>query len=122
MKRDSGAAAVEFAFVVVLLFSILLAIVEGGTFFMVKSSVAAAARDGARIMAITNDQGEAREAAREAFPFGTLSNAEVTIMGECSEPLDRSESVTVEVHRSVSLTGILGNPILRATGEMRCGG
>lgn len=121
-RQDRGAAAVEFAFVFVLLATLIMVLVQGGILFMYQSSVSAAAREGARMMAITNETDKATLAARDAYPFGA-DELGVSISGSCPTPPDRS--VTVSVTTSATPTfgiGILGTPTLTGKGAMRCGG
>lgn len=126
MKRavatDEGAAAVEFAFVFVLLMTLILLILQGGVLFMHQASVSAAAREGARMYAITGETDAAIDAAEDAYPF-TSSSFSAVPGGSCSTPPDRSVEVTmtVTVQPSVFL-GIFDNPTLTGVGAMRCGG
>jgi Flp pilus assembly protein TadG len=118
---ESGAVVVEFAFVFVILATLILALAEFGAMFMYQSSVSAAAREGARIMAITNDTDKAAAAAQDAFPFGTLDA--VLIPSSCPEPQDRNVTVEVTVRvNDVALTGFFGSHTLTGVGAMRCGG
>src|SRR3954466_4357087 len=63
---ERGASAVEFAFIVPLLIMLVLGIIEFGHAFQVQGTLSAAAREGARAMALRNDQGQAKSAVRQA--------------------------------------------------------
>lgn len=119
---ERGAVAVEFAFVFVLMMGLFFTLVEGGIIFMHQASVSAAAREGARMLAITGEPGEpVDQAARDAYSFGALD--QITPVGTCSTPPDRSVVVEVEVLATPTFSlGIFGTPQLKGVGAMRCGG
>jgi len=123
---DHGAAAVEFALVAILLLMLVFGIAEFGRMWLLQSSLSAAARDGARTMAVKNDQDEAEAAAEAVFTSGggptTISITPAT--GDC----DSGGSATVTLtYDAAFMTGFF-NPIfgesvtLRGEGVMRCGG
>lgn len=125
-NQDGGAAAVEFALVAMLLLMLVFGIAEFGRMWLLQSSLAAAARDGARTMAVENDQAEAVAAAQEVFIVdGEPTNVSITpATGEC----DGGGSATVTLtYEAAFMTGFF-NPIfgesvtLRGEGVMRCGG
>jgi Flp pilus assembly protein TadG len=124
--RDHGAAAVEFALVAVLLLTLVFGIAEFGRMWFLQSSLAAAARDGARTMAIKNDQTEAEAAAQAVFTAdgGPTSISITPATGDC----DSGGSATVTLtYDAAFMTGfftpILGESVtLRGEGVMRCGG
>jgi Flp pilus assembly protein TadG len=124
--KDLGAAAVEFALVAVLLLMLVFGIAEFGRMWLLQSSLAAAARDAARTMAVENDQAEAEAAAQTVFIVdGEPTNISITpATGEC----DNGGSATVTLtYDAAFMTGFF-NPIfgesvtLRGEGVMRCGG
>ena len=125
-SRERGAAAVEFALVAVLLLMLVFGVAEFGRMWLLQSSLAAAARDGARTMAVENDQAAAVAAAQEVFVVdGEPTNVSITpATGEC----DSGGSATVTLtYDAAFMTGFF-NPIfgesvtLRGEGVMRCGG
>lgn len=65
-RDDRGAAAVEFALVLIPLLVLLLGIIEFGYIFNQQLTVTNAAREGARVLAITRDAGDAVAAATSA--------------------------------------------------------
>jgi Flp pilus assembly protein TadG len=125
-NRDRGAAAVEFALVAIVLLLLVFGIAEFGRMWMLQSSLSAAARDGARTMAVTNDQDNATAAARAVFTAGggptTISITPAT--GEC----DSGGATTVTLtYDAAFMTGffapIFGESVtLTGEGVMRCGG
>ena len=56
LRDQRGASAVEFALIVPLLIVLVLGIAEFGRAFQVQGTLSAAAREGARAMALQNDQ------------------------------------------------------------------
>lgn len=121
-RHERGAAAVEFAFVFVLFTTLILLILQGGLLLLYQSSVSAAAREGARMMAISNEVDKATTAAEDAYMFGA-SGLSVTVSGTCPTPPDRSVTVSVVTQATPTFTwGLLGSPPLTGKGAMRCGG
>jgi len=124
--EDCGAAAVEFALVAMLLLMLVFGIAEFGRMWLLQSSLAAAARDAARTMAVENDQAEATAAAQAVFIVdGEPTNVSITpATGDC----DSGGSATVTLtYEAVFMTGffnpILGDSVtLSGEGVMRCGG
>ncbi|MCE0488190.1 TadE/TadG family type IV pilus assembly protein [Ornithinimicrobium sediminis] len=124
-SRERGAAAVEFALIALLLISMFFAIIEGSRLFYMQASLAAAARDGAREMAIHNDPTRAEAAVNNLFtPFGDVTGP--TISYNPSPPdCEPGESITVIATAEAGLlTGLFGGGAVSMTGvgEMRCGG
>lgn len=120
-ERQRGAAAVEFALVVPLLLSLLLGIVEFGYFLFLSASAAGAAREGARAMAITQDQAKAVSTAADSFNATTGQTASsVVAPPDC--PSGSSAVVSVS-YSYPTLTGFFGTQFTASgRGEMRCGG
>lgn len=122
-RSERGAAAVEFALILPVLILLLLGLMEYGRVYSVQISLSNAAREGARTMAIQNDAGKARTAARAAAPsiHPALTSANVSVNPAVC---DAGSTVTVTVHYTVPLiTGFFGpNLPLTGTGVMLCGG
>lgn len=129
-KPDRGAEMVEFAIIVPVLLMLVLGIIEFGFLLHEQATLAGAAREGAREMAIHNNVGDAQDAVIGAVdPLVVLTADNVTIAPATCSP---GESVTVTVsYAHDSLTGILafldgdsaGAAInLTGVGVMRCGG
>lgn len=117
---DSGAAAVEFAFVLVLLVSLLMGIIDFGRAFNAQLTLQHAVREGVRVLAITKDAGQAVDAtvaaAQSTVP---LADADVTTTA-CTAGEQTSVTAAHTFQFSTPLIGTSLN--LNATGVMRCGG
>ena len=120
-RRDRGAAAVEFALVVPVLIMLVLGIIEFGRAYQVQTMVSAAAREGARTMALQNDPDTARATTRSYFPALDLTDAQIAISpATCTT----DEAATVTITRPYGfITGFFGAEVtMRGVGSMRCGG
>lgn len=136
-QSQRGAVAVEFAIVLPVLLLLILAIVEFGRAYNVQLTLTAAAREGVRVMAITNDQTQAKDAARAAAAsVGPIPASDITISpGDCKSPAaspspspspsagSTSAQVTLTIpYKLASLTGIAGPFAMSGKGVMLCGG
>jgi len=121
-RNERGAVAVEFALLAPVLVMLLLGIMEFGRAYNVQVSLSSAAREGVRVMAITNNPTGAKTAVKNAAvavqPALTDTNITVT-PNVCTS----GTQVTVKVSYTLStLTGIAGPFPLEGTGVMLCGG
>jgi Flp pilus assembly protein TadG len=126
MRRDErGAAAVEFAMVVPLLVLLVAGIANFGRIYYVQTTISAAAREGVRSMAIKNDQGTARTAARTAANTVTVTDAQIAVSpatGSCLAGSGTNATVTI-TYPVASLSKLFGTSVtLTGKGVMRCGG
>lgn len=122
---ERGAAAVEFALVVPLLVLVLLGIVEFSRAFQVQATLAAAAREGARVMVLTNDETRATGAVRGAASSLDLGPGQITVAPDTCSGTDVTETITVTVRFTQPfVSGLLGGAGVDLTGKavMRCGG
>ena len=119
--RDRGAAAVEFALIAMLLFTLFVGVIEGGRLFVMQAQLASAAREAARELAISNSVGNATTRANTTFFFGTPIAA---TMDDCpTPPVTGTNARVVLTFEPGMLTGLIPvNVTLRGTGVMRCGG
>ncbi len=125
-RSDSGAVAVEFAMLVMPLLLLLCGIVDFGYAYNQQISVTAAAREGARTMAVQNDLTATRSSVRAATPVlsPALTDAQITISPQTCAV---GSTVTVTVKYPMgSITGLF-NPLmngkqLTGIGVMRCSG
>ncbi|GAA4872273.1 TadE/TadG family type IV pilus assembly protein [Serinicoccus chungangensis] len=118
-QRERGAAAVEFALVALMLITLVFGAAEFGRLWFLQSTLAAAARDGAREMAVKNDQGDAQAAAQQVFPGAAVAVTPAT--GACDSG---GQARVVATYDADWMTGLFGSGTITLTGEgvMRCGG
>jgi Flp pilus assembly protein TadG len=118
---------VEFAFIMPLLLVLVLGIAEFGRAFQVSGTLAAAAREGVRVMALQNDPAAARAAVRNAAPAldPAVTDAQITIT-PASCPTTGTTTTTVRLSVTYPmpfLTSFFGSGVdLTGTGVMRCNG
>ena len=127
LRDERGATAVEFAFILPLLLVIVLGIVEFGHAFQVQGTLSAAAREGARVMALQNDPAAARTAVRDATPTldPGVTDAQITVTpAACPTTGATRTNVRVTVEYPMPfLTDFFGASVdLTGTGVMRCNG
>jgi Flp pilus assembly protein TadG len=126
-RSERGAAAVEFALVVPLLVALLFGIAEFGRAYYLQTTLSGAAREGVRVMAITNDAGQARTAARNAASTLALTDAQINVAplsGACVSTATSPINATVTISYSMTfVTQLIGTTLnLKGIGVMRCGG
>ncbi len=129
LRDERGASAVEFAMIVPLLIVLVLGIAEFGHAFSVQGTLSAAAREGARVMALQNDQAAARTAVRTATSTlrPGITDGQITVT-PTSCPLTGGTTTSTYVSVTISypkpyLTGFFGSGVgLTARGVMRCNG
>ncbi|CCG02921.1 TadE/TadG family type IV pilus assembly protein [Blastococcus saxobsidens] len=127
LRDERGASAVEFGLIVPLLIVLVIGIAEFGHAFQVQGTLSAAAREGARAMALQNDQTLARAAVMDAT--STLNPAIapdqiVVTPASCPAIGGSSQNVRITITYPMPfLTGFFGAGIdLTGTGVMRCNG
>lgn len=114
---ERGAAAVELALVLPILFTLLIGIVEFGQYYSAKIAVTTAAREGARAVALGEDGNAAVAAAVDGLDGGVTAS----VPNSCTEgsPVTVSASYSFRFDipalpsRTVNIT---------SRGVMRCGG
>jgi Flp pilus assembly protein TadG len=124
-NHDRGAAVVEFALVVPILLLLVFGIIEFGRLYSIQSSLTAAARNGARVMALDNNSTAAKAAVTSAAqPYTVAATRIVVTPTSCPTPNTTNASVKVTVSYPVNLlSGWFGTSItLTGTGVMRCNG
>jgi len=129
MSRASerGAAAVEFAIVVPVLVTLLLGIMEFSRVYNAQSSLSAAAREGVRVMAISNDPAASRTAAKNTAVSlnPALADANITFKnldtGSTTCAAGNRMAVTI-TYTLYTMTGIAGPFTMTGQGAMLCGG
>lgn len=120
MRRDDGAALVEFALVLSLLVMITFGIIEFGRAYNAQVTLTHATREGVRVLAITGDQSKAIAATRDAAP--TLAGGSLSVSADTCVP-----GRPTTVHATYPLTydiPFFGSKTvtLDSTAVMRCGG
>ena len=124
MNRDSerGAVAVEFALLVPVLVLLVLGIMEFGRAYNAQVSLSNAAREGARVMAISNDATAARSAAKSAAVSLNPKLLDTNFTFSASSCTSGAQmSVTIK-YTLKTLTGIAGPFAMEGVGAMQCGG
>lgn len=133
LGSERGAAAVEFALVVPVLLLLLFGIIEFGRVYNTQIELTGAAREGARVMAISNNPAAARAAARAGAPSlnPALTDAQLAVVTTGTDPSSclkaagtANVSVTVTASYPLTfLTGMFGNTItITGKAVMQCGG
>ena len=124
---ERGAAAVEFALVLPLLLLLVFGIVAASQAFQTQARLSAAAREGARVMALQNDRAAARTAVRNAaFTLDpAITDAQIAITpAACPTTSTGTTNVRVTIDYPMPfLTDFFGASVdLSGTGVMRCNG
>ena len=122
LRSERGAAAVELALVLPVLLILVLGIVEFGRAFQVQATLAAAAREGVRIVALQDDSAAATAAVQAASTSldPGLSSGNLAIGGCGGGAADATVDISYQLP---FLTGFFGTGIdLTARGVMRCNG
>lgn len=119
---ERGAVAVEFALLAPVIVMIVLGIVEFGRAYNVQVTMTNAAREGARVMAINNDQSAARAAARVAASHLSPPLADTNITFSAANCAVNSQIVLTISYDLNTLTGIAGPFAMTGRGSMLCGG
>jgi Flp pilus assembly protein TadG len=128
MSRASehGAVAVEFAILAPVLIMILMGIMEFGRAFNAQISLTNAAREGVRVMAVSNNPASARTAAKNAAVSLSPGLADSNIIFSATDGTTGctvTHQMTVTVTYTLStLTGIAGPFAMTGKGVMLCGG
>ena len=116
-RDDRGAAMVEFAIVLPVLMLILVGIIEFGRAYNTQVSIQAAAREGARELALRHSAAAAESATRAGAPTVTIDTIAQT---PC--PATGDGTAKVKITESFSFIALPFGPLkLTATGAMRCG-
>ncbi|CAH0163873.1 hypothetical protein SRABI26_01020 [Arthrobacter sp. Bi26] len=123
---ERGAVAVEFALIAPVLIMLLLGIMEFGRAYNAQISLTNAAREGVRVMAITNTAAPARDAAiRAASTLSpTLSDTDIKFLAsDGTDTCSESKLMTVTISYTLkTMTGIAGPFVMTGKGTMLCGG
>lgn len=120
MRRDDGAALVEFALVLSLLVLITFGIIEFGRAYNAQVTLTHATREGVRVLAITGDEAAAVATTKDAAT--SLPSASVSVSTQSCIP-----GFPTKVYASYPLTydiPFFGSATITLDAEavMRCGG
>lgn len=125
-RGERGAAAVEFALVVPLLLLLALGIAEFGRAYNISTTLSAAAREGARTMALQNSTSAARAAVQAAAPGVSLSSSQISVTPAACPASSTGSTTLVTVRITYPMafvSGLFGSSVtLHGTGVMRCNG
>ena len=126
MKSDRGAAVVEFALVVPLLIVLVMGIAEFGRAFFIQATMAGAAREGARAMALADpaSAGPAAGTTAAQNALSPITGPTFTPGPACpasgATPANATYTITWDMP---SITGMFGATFkLTGKGVMRCNG
>jgi Flp pilus assembly protein TadG len=119
VRHDKGAAMVEIALILPLLLMLLFGIIEFGRAYNATISMQAAAREGARELALRRSAGEVDAAVRDAAPSVDIDSIS---QSACPATGDGEARVVVTEGFTFAIPFVpLGTRTLSATGVMRCG-
>jgi Flp pilus assembly protein TadG len=122
---ERGAAAVEFALVAPVLILLLLGIMEFSKVYNSQSTLSAAAREGARVMALTNDRTAATTAVRNAATGLGVTASQISVNPTTCTGAAPTATITVTVrYHQPFVAGFMNGVGVDLTGQavMRCGG
>ena len=121
-RSERGAVAVEFAILAPVLITLLMGIMEFGRAYNAQVSLTNAAREGVRVMAISNNQTSALTAAKNAAV--SLSPALVdSNISFSAASCTTGAQMTVTINYTLNtLTGFAGPFAMTGNGVMLCGG
>jgi len=117
LGRDDGSAVVEFVVVVPMLVLMLLGIVQVGLALYVRSTLTAAAAEGARISADAGGDRAVGERRTRAALASTLADGVVESVSVREVRTRGVSTVQVEVRARLPLVGLLGPSVLLARGH-----
>lgn len=124
---DRGAAAVEFALVAIPLLTLLIGIITFGFVFMAQITVTQAAREGARLAAICNQDASCLSGVPDKVeshaPGLSISDDQITVdTCPATTTPDTTASATVTVSYAVTVPGPFGTITVHGKSSTPCGG
>lgn len=119
VRHDKGAAMVEIALILPVLLVLLFGIIEFGRAYNATISMQAAAREGARELALRRPAGDVEAKVRDAAPSVDIDSIS---QSACPATGDGEARVVLTEDFTFGIPFIpLGTRTLSATGVMRCG-
>lgn len=119
---ERGAVAVEFAILAPVLIMILMGIMEFGRAYNAQISLTNSAREGVRVMAVSNNQASARTAAKNAAVSLSPGLADANITFSAANCATNTQMTVTVSYTLSTLTGIAGPFNMKGKGVMLCGG
>lgn len=122
-KHERGAAAVEFALLLPVLLLLVVGIMEFGRAWYTQATLAGAAREAVREMAIHGPANATSEAVNYSTGLGVTAGMVAISPGTCPSTGNTDVTVTI-TYPYTYLTGLIpgGGLTLRGMGKMRCNG
>jgi len=118
-RDDRGAVMVEFAIVLPILIMLVMGIIEFGRAYNAQVSIQAAAREGARALALGGSASEVDALVRDAAPSVTIDSISQT---PCPSSGEGQARVVISESFTFGIPFVpIGTKTLTATGVMRCG-
>lgn len=124
MSRASerGAVAVEFAILAPVLIMILMGIMEFGRAYNAQVSLTNAAREGVRVMAISNNQVSAKTAAKNGAAALSPALVDSNIAFSAANCVAGAQMTVTITYTLNTMTGIAGPFTMTGKGVMLCAG
>ena len=116
-RGDHGNASVEFALIAPLLLLVALAVIQLILAVHVRSVLVSAAREGARIAALSGSQLETGELRTREILEGNMAGAAVQGITARRESLDDMEVVEVNIEAELPLLGLYGPTTMTMSGH-----
>ncbi len=127
-RNERGAAAVEFALILPVLLFLFAGIAELGRVFYLQATLAGAAREGVRVMALQDNAPAAVTAVKSAAGSVALSDGQIVVSpgsGACKSTPEAPVQATVTITFTTPLMTTLfplTSLTLHGRGAMQCGG
>lgn len=130
-NSERGAVAVEFAIVLPVLVLLIMGIAEFGRAYNTQLTLTNAAREGARVMAITQDATAARGATKSSAALIPALKDEEIVFGYQTVPASTPAPTRCAAGRQVTatinytlktMTSLTGPIAMKGAGTMQCGG
>jgi Flp pilus assembly protein TadG len=102
LRREEGAAAVEFALIVGLLAILVFGLLEYGLAFWQVQNLRAAAREGAREAAVGGTQAEIEQKMRDSAAGSLTGGEAISVSPAVCDEDTRGEPITVEITGNLS--------------------
>ncbi len=125
LRSDAGATAVEFALILLPLMLLLMGVLDFGSVYNKQLSMSAAAREGVRVMAISNNPTAARAAIRGSAVFSpAITDAQIVFSpATCTAGATVAVTITYPMTSTTGMfTPLMSGNSIRGQATMRCNG